>query len=115
MENQGKLRAGDDLDRYLENTKLQSRIIPSPEEMALSSLIHFEGDWPAEERTRIAAAAGVVEATGPARPDGPGAPWIVIQQDTGAETIYVASRLGETDVLTGRSAAGLADRIRRCA
>lgn len=81
--------------------------------MAVSTLIHFEGPWPTDEREQVAAAAGEVEAQSSDRPEGPGSPWIILRKDLDPEPFYAASRLGEEDVLTGRSAEGLAERIRR--
>lgn len=80
--------------------------------MAVSTTIYFEGPWPTDERERVATAIDAVETAASDFPDGPGAPWILVRRDVEAEPFYVASRLGKSDVLTGRSAEDLAERIR---
>jgi hypothetical protein len=80
--------------------------------MCVPGLIHFEGKWSNQERELVEKAAREAE-TEDASPHGPGCPWVIIRKDLGVETFYLASRLWETSVLTERSAADLADRIRQ--
>jgi len=80
--------------------------------MGTSDLAYFEGAWTTAERKRVTTAARETETEGGEAPKGPGRPWILLRRDLGNEALYMASRLGESEVLIGRSATILADRIR---
>lgn len=80
--------------------------------MDTSNLVHFDGEWPTDERELLETTTWEVETakySGPARP---GALWVAIRKDTTGGKVYMASRQGENDVLVERSATDLANRIR---
>lgn len=66
------------------------------------------------ERELVADAAGEAVATGTPHRNELGHAWLMLRRDLGTETIYVASRVREEEMLVGRSTARLADRIRQC-
>ncbi len=83
---------------------------------APSSLVHFDGDWTADEREFVETAVAEAEAADlPAPSRALGAPWVATRQGLGEAQLFMASRQQGDSALMDRSAKGLAARIRRFA
>lgn len=81
--------------------------------MASPAQIHYDGEWPAVERTVVESAVAAVEAGTLPYKVGPEAPWILIRRKLSGEYVYLASFVQTENIVTGRSAEALAGGIRR--
>jgi hypothetical protein len=89
----------------------RSPYTPSDARPETDRLIHFEGRWPSSERQPLVRAIQRYEAdqTGLASY---GARWVAVAVRLPAETFYIASRHGWTDILRGTTPEDLAAEIR---
>ena len=82
--------------------------------MNSAPLVNFRGDWSSSEKDLVEAAVAHAEAVGlPSCADDTKAPWMAIRTVLENKRLYAASRLHIENGILGRSASGLAERIRR--
>jgi hypothetical protein len=74
--------------------------------------VEFSGKWAVEDREQVAEAINAVEGDGPILLSPMVKLWLCYNQKVSNGEFFMASRLGYRNVLVGRSAAELAEKIR---